>query len=166
MVAWMGLASFAPRPAQAAPEYAQQGAASAVGLWRVIDENSHRAISLIAVEQTSAGLAGKVLRVMHSEQGTQPKCLACPGPRRGQPVVGMTVLWDLKPADAPGVWEGGQVLDPAKGKIYRCTVKLLGNDRLQVRGFLGISLFGRTQIWQRAQPQELEAEVAPQVPKA
>ena len=45
------------------------------------------------------------------------------------------------------IWEGGQILDPKKGKIYDCKIEMDGKDKLNVRGFMGVSIFGRTQVW-------------------
>ncbi len=77
-----------------------------------------------------------------------PKCEKCEGARRNQPVIGMTVLWGLvKNGDE---YENGEILDPENGKIYRARMRLEGGgDKLEVRGFIGISLLGRSQTWIR-----------------
>ena len=49
-----------------------------------------------------------------------------------------------------GAWKGGRIYDPETGKTYRCGIKLGDDDRLRLRGFLGISLLGRTTVWVRA----------------
>ena len=45
-------------------------------------------------------------------------------------------------------YSGGEILDPDDGSVYRCKLRVTGaGQKLEVRGFIGISLFGRTQIW-------------------
>ncbi len=60
----------------------------------------------------------------------------------------MTFLWGLKKdGDQYG---GGEILDPKNGKIYRAKMKLIeGGRKLEVRGYIGLSLFGRSQTWIR-----------------
>ena len=48
-------------------------------------------------------------------------------------------------------YSGGEILDPDDGKVYRCSMRLVdGGRKLEVRGFVGIPLLGRTQTWLRA----------------
>jgi len=60
----------------------------------------------------------------------------------------MMIVWGLK--DDDGVWKGGKILDPDNGKTYSCKMELAAKGQeLDVRGFIGISLIGRTQTWYR-----------------
>src|SRR3546814_6005144 len=62
--------------------------------------------------------------------------------------MGMEILWGLKKDD--GQWDGGQILDPEKGKVYGAKLSLADDgQKLNVRGFVGFSLLGRTQTWIR-----------------
>ena len=62
----------------------------------------------------------------------------------------MTILWDLTKQGEE--YQGGQILDPENGKIYSARMKLIDNgQKLDVRGFIGFSLLGRSQIWVRAE---------------
>lgn len=79
-----------------------------------------------------------------------PVCEHCTDERRGQSIVGMTILEGLKASGAG--WEGGGILDPNNGKAYRAKARLSDDGgRLEVRGFIGVALFGRTQTWIREQ---------------
>jgi uncharacterized protein (DUF2147 family) len=49
-----------------------------------------------------------------------------------------------------GVWNGGKIYDPEVGKLYNCAMRLK-NNMLKIRGYIGISLFGRTSEWTRIQ---------------
>ena len=77
-------------------------------------------------------------------------CSACEGERKDQPITGMVILRDLKKDDDE--WTGGTILDPSNGKTYKCKIAVEnGGKKLKVRGFVGMSLFGRTQHWVRAE---------------
>ena len=125
-------------------------AAEISGDWRTIDDETGRAKSIVRITETAEGtLQGRVVEILHSDRGPDPLCEECPGERRGQPIRGMIILWDLEAGD-PGEWIGGRILDPTRGKVYRARLRLQEDGRLEVRGYLGISLLGRSQVWQRA----------------
>jgi uncharacterized protein (DUF2147 family) len=72
-----------------------------------------------------------------------------PDPKlRNQELVGLTILKDLVYEKAQN-WSNGEIYDPNDGKTYSCKLTLRSNDRLEVRGYLGFSLFGRTETWTR-----------------
>lgn len=119
-----------------------------VGTWRTIDDATGAAKSLVEISMADGKLQGKVIKVLQSDQGPNPICKECEGERRNQPVVGMTILWGLERDGAE--WNGGQILDPANGKTYKCKISLLEDgQKLEVRGYIGVSLFGRSQVWER-----------------
>jgi len=68
--------------------------------------------------------------------------------RRQQVLLGQTILQGLH-EDGEGNWSGGTIYDPDSGRTYKCHVELLDHDRLKVRGFIGVSLLGRSQTWTR-----------------
>ncbi|RMH23152.1 MAG: DUF2147 domain-containing protein [Acidobacteria bacterium] len=65
---------------------------------------------------------------------------------RDRPIIGLPLLWGFR-AKGPGQWAGGFIYDPASGKTYKCKITLQDDGTLKVRGFVGISLLGRTTIW-------------------
>ena len=67
---------------------------------------------------------------------------------RNRPVLGLPLLQGFKYA-GDGVWSDGHIYDPKSGKLYSCHLTLMMDGRLKVRGYVGISLFGRTEIWTR-----------------
>lgn len=125
-------------------------AESPAGRWQTIDDETGKPKSVVQIQQAADGtLSGKVAAILNSKQGANPVCSKCDGERKGQPITGMTILWDLKP-DGDQAWADGAILDPAKGKTYRAKAKLLdGGDKLEVRGYIGIEALGRTQTWVR-----------------
>ena len=67
---------------------------------------------------------------------------------RNNPIIGLELLSDFKFA-GENLWEDGTIYDPENGKTYRCKITLESPNILKVRGFIGVSLFGRTTVWTR-----------------
>jgi uncharacterized protein (DUF2147 family) len=126
-------------------------AGSPVGTWRSIDDKTKQERSIIRITEENGELKGVVEKIF-DQPGDDPAhlCNECKDERKNKPIVGMTILWGLKKdGDA---WAGGEILDPKNGKTYRCKMMLSeGGKSLNVRGFIGISLIGRTQTWWREQ---------------
>lgn len=128
--------------------YAFAASDSPVGVWKTIDDVTGKPKSLVEITEHNGVLEGKVLQVLQSDQGPHPICDKCGGERHNKPVEGMTIMWDMRRDD--DVWDGGHILDPKNGKTYGCKIALIeGGAKLKVRGFIGFSLLGRTQIWER-----------------
>jgi uncharacterized protein (DUF2147 family) len=68
--------------------------------------------------------------------------------RRSQLLLGQSILMGMK-YDGEGKWSGGTIYDPDSGRTYQCHLARLDNERLQVRGFIGFALLGRSQVWTR-----------------
>jgi uncharacterized protein (DUF2147 family) len=68
--------------------------------------------------------------------------------RRQQLLLGQIILQGLHP-DGAGNWSGGTIYDPDSGRSYKCHIELIDPDHLKVRGFIGLSLLGRSQTWTR-----------------
>lgn len=123
-----------------------QAADSPVGTWKNIDDETHQAKALIQISQGADGeLSGHIVKLL---QHPDALCEKCDGELKGKPVLGMTILWGLKQdGDA---WKGGKIIDPKSGSVYRASLKLLdGGRKLDVHGYIGISLLGRSQVWER-----------------
>jgi uncharacterized protein (DUF2147 family) len=125
---------------------------SPVGKWKTIDDATKEVKSIVEITEGANGqLEGKVLQVLKSDHGPHPVCAQCDGERKNKPIEGMTIMWGLK-KDGDNEWSGGQILDPAKGKIYKVTLKLEnGGKTLDVHGYIGFSLIGRSQDWVRVE---------------
>jgi uncharacterized protein (DUF2147 family) len=123
-----------------------------VGLWKTIDDNTGKERSYVRIVDVGGELQGKVEKLFPFP-GDDPEnlCEKCKGERKNKPVVGMTILWGLE-QDEGMVWKGGEILDPDNGKTYRCKMTVSDNGKeLDVRGYIGISLIGRTQTWLRVE---------------
>jgi uncharacterized protein (DUF2147 family) len=121
-----------------------------LGKWKTIDDKTGEPSSVVRIYEEGGKLLGKIESIIVKPgEDPNPKCDKCDGERKGKPVVGLVFLWDLV-KEKGGKWGSGRILDPENGSIYRCTVEPLeGGAKLKVRGYLGISLFGRSQEWYR-----------------
>jgi uncharacterized protein (DUF2147 family) len=128
---------------------ARAGEPTAAGLWRTIDDSSGKPRGLVRITEVNGQYQGRLEKTFPQPgEDPNPKCDNCSGSRRDQPVIGMTILWGMSKQGEE--YQNGEVLDPENGKIYRAKMKLEdGGKALHVRGFIGISLLGRTQIWVR-----------------
>ncbi|MFZ1751746.1 MAG: DUF2147 domain-containing protein [Saprospiraceae bacterium] len=120
-------------------------AQSPLGVWKNLDDEDGKEKSHIEIYEKDGKLRGKVIKLLPA--ATITKCDACSGANQGKNLVGLDILWDLKASGK--TWDGGEILDPKNGKIYACKIELDGADKLKVRGYIGVSLFGRTQKWYR-----------------
>jgi uncharacterized protein (DUF2147 family) len=122
------------------------------GLWRTIDDDGKTEKSTVRITVTNGVLSGKVEHITDPAKADE-KCVKCEDDRKDKPIVGMVIINDVKqdPED-PGLWDGGLILDPAKGSTYKVRLKVTeGGKKLEVRGYIGSPMFGRTQTWIRAE---------------
>jgi len=119
------------------------------GRWLTIDDNDGKPRSLVIIEEKQGELNGRIAQIFpRPGDDVQNLCEECEGVRKNQPIVGMIFLWGLRKQGDE--YAGGQILDPDNGKIYRARLRLSPDGKqLQVRGYIGISLFGRSQTWLR-----------------
>lgn len=124
---------------------------SPVGAWKTIDDVTGKPKSIVRLWTEDGILYGKVEKLFRAPDEEQnPVCDKCKGDKKNKPIIGLTILWDMK--QKGDVWKSGKILDPKNGKIYGCKMQLLDNgNKLKVRGFLGISAFGRSQVWERVE---------------
>jgi len=121
---------------------------SPVGTWKTIDDKTHQPKSIVQITEVNGELQGKVLQVLQSDEGPHPICKECDGERKDKPVEGMVIMWGVKPDGDE--WDGGRILDPKNGKVYKVKLKTMENGtRLDVHGYIGFSLIGRSQVWER-----------------
>lgn len=130
-----------------------QAADTPVGKWKTIDDETNTPRSLVEIREVNGELQGRILQIFYRpDEKPDPVCDACEGERKGQPVIGMTFLWGLKP-DSATEWVGGGVLDPKNGKTYNARATLTeAGQKLRLRGYIGTPILGRTQVWLREAP--------------
>ena len=126
---------------------------SPVGLWRSIDDETKQPKAEIRISQNAAGcLSGVVERSLQNNPNTEPNCNLCTDDRKDKPKIGMEIIRGGQQSDGKAVWEGGKILDPENGKNYSLRLTPIdGGKKLEVRGFIGAPILGRTQTWIRVQ---------------
>lgn len=139
-MAILGLASFAA--AQSTP----------VGLWKTIDDSTGQPRSLVRITESGGVLTGRIEKGLGPQPGDSV-CSRCTDERKDQPLVGMALIRDVKPKEGdPMTWDGGDITDPDNGKVYRVRLRPQDEGRkLEVRGYIGAPLLGRTQTWIRVE---------------
>ena len=125
------------------------------GKWKTIDDKTGKEKSIVEIYLQDGVALGKIIKVLDKPNGGEGlKCDKCQGELKDQPMIGLQIITGMTPRERE--WAGGTILDPENGKTYRCKIKLSGDgNNLQVRGFIGISLLGRTQVWHRLETASL-----------
>ena len=124
---------------------------SPVGAWTTIDDETKKPKSVVRITEKDGVISGAIEKILDPAK-QDSKCEECADddPRKGKPVVGMTILTGLK-KEGDNVYGGGRVLDPNNGKTYNARVTVIdGGQKLEMRG--SILFIGRTQTWLRADP--------------
>ena len=123
--------------------------ATPAGLWKTIDDATKAEKSLVRITDAGGVYIGKIEKILTNK--TDAKCTLCTDERKDQPVQGMTIVRNVKAAAGDdNLWDGGEILDPNNGKTYKVRMKPVdGGRRLEVRGYIGAPLLGRTQTWVR-----------------
>lgn len=121
-------------------------AQSILGQWKTIDDETGKAKSVVEIYENNGVLYGKIIEIVDKSK-QDAVCESCDGANKGKKIKGMIILEGFKKKGS--TWEGGTILDPNSGKVYKCNLNLENSDKLKVRGYVGVSLFGRTQYWQR-----------------
>ncbi|QBZ98393.1 DUF2147 domain-containing protein [Flavobacterium sangjuense] len=116
------------------------------GKWKTIDDITGKEKGVVEIFEHKGKVYGRIIEIFEAEK-KHIKCEKCDGDEKNKPVMGMNIIKGMtKDGD---IYGGGKVLDPKIGKWYHCKISLDGKDKLIVRGYIGIPLFGRSQIWIR-----------------
>lgn len=119
-------------------------AQSPVGIWKTIDDETGEARSHVEIYEEGGKFHGKIVKLLNTSETV---CNTCSDDRKGAPLVGMKILWDMRKGS--GEWKGGKIFSPSKDTEYRCKFWFEDdNDQeLKVRGY--VYAFFRTQTWHR-----------------
>ena len=117
-------------------------AQSVVGVWKTVDDETGEEKSQVEIYEKNGKYYGKIIKLLNA---STTKCDNCSGDRKGKPLVGLEILWDMKKSGS--TWKNGEIFSPTKDKTYSCKMWLEGDDKLKVRGY--VALFYRTQTWHR-----------------
>jgi uncharacterized protein (DUF2147 family) len=149
LAAMTALAIMAATASLAMPAVAMAAEASPIGLWKTIDDETGKPKSLVRISENDGELSGRIEKLFRApDQDQDPKCVKCDGALKDQPIIGMTILTGLK-KDGDS-YSGGQIIDPASGKTYKSKLTVAEDGKkLNMRGYIGVPMLGRTQIWLR-----------------
>ena len=117
-----------------------------IGKWKTIDDSTGKEKSIVEIYEKSGKYFGKITQ-LYDVASQNKKCDKCEGENKNKPIIGLVIIKNMIKDGV--VFSGGTITDPSKGKVYSCKFENIKNDKITVRGFIGFSLFGRSQTWIR-----------------
>jgi uncharacterized protein (DUF2147 family) len=124
----------------------QMNAQTVFGKWKTIDDKTGKVKSVVEIYESNGKVYGKVIEIEDPTRRDK-KCEKCSGNDKNKPVLGLVVIKGLSKDGEE--YNGGKIIDPESGNEYKCFIKLQGKDKLEVRGYMGFALIGRSQTWVR-----------------
>lgn len=116
------------------------------GKWKTVDDETGEAKSIVEIYKKDGKVYGKIVEILNPAK-KDAVCTKCPGSDKGKAINGLVILKNLeKDGDE---YNDGTIMDPTSGKVYKSYIKLNGANKLDVRGYVGFALMGRTQTWTR-----------------
>lgn len=113
------------------------------GKWKTIDDETGQAKSIVEIfKKTDGKYYGKIVQLLIKPENNN--CVNCKDDRKNKPVLGLEIIRGL--SKDGNEFDGGTITDPKNGKTYKCTISRDG-EKLNVRGYIGFSVFGRSQTW-------------------
>ncbi len=118
---------------------------SIIGHWETYDDVTQERKANIEIYKTDDVYFARIVESYVSDKNAT--CKNCEGERKNQPINGLIIIENI--VKDGNEYNGGTILDPENGKFYKCYLELVEKNKLKVRGYIGVSLFGRTQYWLR-----------------
>ena len=120
---------------------------SIFGKWYSTNDETGEIDSVIEVYKKQEKAFGKIIEIKNSER-KNAVCDLCKDKNKNKPILGLNILNGMEKDGEE--WSGGTILDPRNGNVYKYFIQLVQQDKLKIRGYLGLSIFGKTAYWQRA----------------
>ena len=117
-----------------------------IGKWKTIDDSTRKEKSIVEIYEKAGKYFGKITQ-LYDVASQNKKCDKCEGENKNKPIIGLVIIKNMIKDGV--VFSGGTITDPSNGKVYSCKFENIKNDKITVRGFIGFSLFGRSQTWIR-----------------
>ena len=123
-----------------------------VGLWKTIDDKTQGERALVRITESGGVFSGRIEKLLAADAKPDAQCDKCTDDRKDKPIVGLEIVRGVKKAEAENTWDGGTILDSAEGKVYKVRMQPAdGGKKLEVRGYVGMPMLGRTQTWLRVE---------------
>ena len=118
-----------------------------VGVWKTGDGNA-----IVRIYKSGENFQGKIVWLKEPIDPETGKAKLDKNnsteTSKTRPVLGMVNIWGFKFIEK-NLWDEGNIYDPKSGNTYSCTIKMTNANSLEVRGYIGVSLIGRTDVWTR-----------------
>ena len=151
MIRKLTLALFTGMIATITGNVIAQSTDPAIGVWKTIDDKTNEPASLIKIQDVNGALEGTIVKTFQKpNEKPLVYCNLCKDERKDKPIIGMKIMTELK-RDKPGSWSDGKILDPEEGEIYRVKIVTEDGKKMDVRGYIGVPLLGRTQVWYKVE---------------
>lgn len=158
MIALVSLSAARAAPASNEP--------SAAGLWEQVDEKSNKPESWFSIVEKDGVYTGTLVKIFPKPGDPPPeswRCTKCEGAEKNAPVQGLALIKGMKRKGLK--YEDGTIMDPRDGTVYRALMELSSDGKqLEVRGYLGMALFGRSQMWNRLPDNAMDPPPPPPPP--
>ncbi|MDP9052990.1 MAG: DUF2147 domain-containing protein [Acidobacteriota bacterium] len=126
---------------------AAEAGSSPAGLWKTFDDRTREPRGTVRISEENGIFFGRIESTFKPDELNE-RCGKCPGDRRNAPIQGLIIIRGMRKNGFE--YDGGEILDPETGNVYRCKFSLSPDGRrLSLRGYVGLSVFGRTQTWLR-----------------
>ncbi len=123
-----------------------------VGVWKTIDDKTKTEKAQIRITEAGGVYSAKIEKLLAADAKPDSVCDKCSDDRKDKPIVGMEIMRGVKRSDSDNTWDGGTILDAAEGKVYKVRLQTAdGGKKLEVRGYVGMPMMGRTQTWIRVE---------------
>ncbi|VVD67850.1 hypothetical protein PAN31108_00457 [Pandoraea anhela] len=148
-VSWRRLCVAAMLTGNALVAVASADLSTPLGVWRIVDETGDPK-ALITLSEKDGEIVGALTKSLGRPDGLERRCNECTDWRKGKKLQGLQIIRGLRKDPDSDEYVGGKILDPDSGSEYGCKMRVVdGGRKLEVRGYFGISLLGRTQTWIR-----------------
>jgi len=117
------------------------------GIWLILDEETGETRSEVEFYKKGNRLFARILNVKEGHENA--RCKNCPGELNGARLKGMNLIWDLQWDGSR--WSGGSIIDVDDAKVYNCRINSFDQNTVEIRGYIGRPIFGRTVQWIRKQ---------------
>ncbi len=123
-----------------------------VGVWKTIDDKTKSERAQVRITESGGVFVARIEKLLAADAKQDAVCDKCTDDRKDKPILGMEIMRGVRKADADNTWDGGTILDAAEGKVYKVRLQTAdGGKKLEVRGFVGMPMLGRTQTWIRVE---------------